>query len=412
VSHPSFCSFHWKDTLVDLAKCEVRSCCKTPAASVSLEQLKKEGIDVFSNSHQVRERRRQALKGEKPSSCEYCWNLEEKNQTSLRSRSESFEDFHASLDSQSATEPTKTLSIDTLEIIMKNTCQMKCVYCSPQFSSSWQSEEDEHQGSSSQSSLTLLHQEQFLKTFLQYLPEALKTVSHVHFIGGEPLIQRDLYKLIQKIRDVTRAQKRQRLLEIDIITNLSLPPKLIDRVFRTAETLPRSIRLNLCPSIESVGSQAEYARTGLNWSRFDTNLRQILNSDLFPVVPVISTFNIFCVTGFAEFLEYLLSLPSCEKISLRMNPVNGRPELEPDILGTELLGDIERSLTKLKTHSQRLMNTEEVEAFLLAFSKSLAANAQRDEVRLAGLIRFIEQVDKRRGLSFEYAFPRLAKMII
>lgn len=411
-AHSSFCSFLWKDTLVDLQKCEVHSCCKTIGMKVSLEEINELGKDIFSNSSQVRLQRNAALRGLRPSSCEYCWKLEDAGLPSMRDSTESLENFCEN-ESRSESElldfPLAT-SIDTLEIVLGNSCQMKCLYCSEQFSSAWQLENSQVSASGESQNLELGIQEKFRSTFLDYLPEALETVSHIHFVGGEPLVQRDFYKYLNVIAEEVGKTNRSKLLQIDVISNLSIPDKLMDRFYSSIEQLPEEVKVNLLPSIENIGQQAEYVRYGLQWSLFERNLKRALNYQGFEEIKILSTFNLLALPGLEEFFEFLSKLPNSKKINLRLNPVNGRPEFLVENLGDEALPMLKGALNKIRKCSSEIKNTSEVERLLGQYIEGLDSKGVNRE-RVEGFLGYLEDIDKRRSHFFGDSFPEFKKLL-
>lgn len=65
---------------------------------------------------------------------------------------------------------------------------------------------------------------------------------------------------------------------------------------------------SLFVSCDSVGSQAEYIRTGMNFDRLDKNVRTFLRETHCTNITIINTFNILSIPGLYNFLEWILDL--------------------------------------------------------------------------------------------------------
>lgn len=330
----------------------------------------------------------------------------------MRSRSEGLQEF-----SQNQGKSVQDLfnapmanAIDTLEIVLGHLCQMKCLYCSEQFSSSWAKENFEFNESTIKTNSNPAHREIFKKSFFDYLPEALKTVSHIHFIGGEPLIQNEFYAILDQVLLIVRKIERQKPLEINVISNLSISESHMNRFYDLLKNQPSQVRINLLPSIEGVGPKAEYARYGLNWSLFDRNLKMALLSEQFSEIKILSTLNILTLPGLKEFFLYLDKLPNANKINLRFNYVNGRPVLSPDILGDSVLPFCEEAIRALGSEVKNLLKINDAKEFLMDFANSLRGKPVIISEK-SKLEQFLNRMDLRRGTNFENVFPELSDLL-
>ena len=61
-------------------------------------------------------------------------------------------------------------------------------------------------------------------------------------------------------------------------------------------------------SVDSVGSQAEYIRTGLDYVQMQKNVDEFLLKTHNSTITFINTFNILSVTKITEFMQYILKL--------------------------------------------------------------------------------------------------------
>lgn len=413
----SFCSFRWSDHLVDLGKSEVHSCCKTPSVPVTREQLEKQGPEIFENSDYMVKRRQEMLDGVRHSDCNYCWNLEEKGAFHTREKSRSQEKYFR--DFASGQVSARSPGTKILEVKLESTCQMKCLYCSPKFSTSWQSDYEILRRSleflpvaeSSGGSEHFVETKQlFRKEFFKFLPRALETVEEINFIGGEPLIQQDLFEILEEVIRLKKPGSHE--LQIFLVTNLSVPGKQFQRVLEIVSRLPENVVVHLSPSIEDTGERAEYVRRGLKWKTFKENLDMALESGLFRHIRFINTVNALSVCGLQNFVQYVHDLNEKNKdvtFGIVPNAVMYPGFLSPYTLPAEMSIYVGIALKMLKDYRPftRKDNDEFVQ-FLEKLQAALVAKqgATGEDVELQNQLgRYLEAVDALGNTDFRKIFP-------
>lgn len=358
----SFCSFRWVDSLINLESCEVRSCCKTPSQKISVEELEHSGQNVFENSSYIKRRREEMLFGVKHSDCSHCWSLEAKNIFHLRNRSTSFENFIADYgmtqQQVAASELNKAVldrltdvhQTETLEVLLKNTCQMKCHYCNAESSSSWEIE-NISQGTFKKTKVDAVLREKFYQEFLKFLPTKLKSLKELKIIGGEPLLQNEFYDLLDTVEQAYIGGESPRLI-INVITNLSVNDAVMDRFLTKVESLRGKFDFYLLPSIDSTGERAQYVRTGLNWDLFVRNLDKAFASRLFSTIRFIITTSVFSVSDLPQLLQFFYSKSQSfplQSVGLVPNIVAHPAHLSPLILDGSFASYLREAIEFLST---------------------------------------------------------------
>ncbi len=421
----TFCHFRWSDTVVNLRDITVRSCCKTKPHDVSLDELNEEGTEIFSNSRYLKKRRQEMIDGLKHSDCSYCWELEDKNIYHTRMRSKSFKSFKEQIAKHSpnetddlfeATEILHTKNLDSLEIVLENTCQMKCLYCSPEFSSAWEAEVQMGRTMPSPAQQNL--KSKFKEKFFEYLPEAFDGLKNITLLGGEPLIQPDFYKMLDQIATLSsKSPSPEKKLEINVISNLSVPPLVINRFLDKVEKMNSLVDIILLPSIENTGEQAEYLRFGLNWNYFLDNLEKSFNSGLFPMIRILTTLNLLSVTGLRNLLGTLFELKKrYPKQSLQIIPniVKGPTHLSPLLLDSSFVFYLQDSIDFLQTHEiSDQKNQNEYIQFLEGIRNNLASQQSPSYLRNDRIhfCRWIVEMDKKRNTHFLKTYPEYETLL-
>jgi len=138
---PTFCLAKWHHVTIYLQTGETHSCYHPAPHKIPLEGL----IDNPSQLHntpQKKQERKQMLEGEKPSGCQYCWNIECMGKDYISDRHIKT----ASIYTPKRIEEIKSnpwdynINPEYIEINFSNECNFKCGYCHPKFSSRYYNE--------------------------------------------------------------------------------------------------------------------------------------------------------------------------------------------------------------------------------------------------------------------------------
>ena len=259
---------------------EAASCCKsyTEPFNNNLPQLlevwQQESIDLTA--------------GMAVPSCEQCWKDERAGKHSLRLKLNE----HPALENK-------------IDIYMSNLCNHMCSYCSPKFSSIWQTSVEqqgvfnlvsksaqENQAIDRNLSVDLATIESNLDQIKQYVDSQPDNSVVISLLGGEPLMQhRGLHKILE-----FNVKKVKRLV---IITNLNPPnTKFLNQILDAVDIK----KLLMHVSIDTVPQYNHIPRNGFSQSRFDTNLDYIKTRGV--EYTVLATTSVLSVFSLAEFLQW------------------------------------------------------------------------------------------------------------
>jgi hypothetical protein len=89
--------------------------------------------------------RKKMINGEKPSGCQYCWNIEDMGADYISDRHEkSANIYNAERLAEIVADPYKPVNPEYIEVSFGNECNFKCGYCHPKFSSAYYKEIKDH----------------------------------------------------------------------------------------------------------------------------------------------------------------------------------------------------------------------------------------------------------------------------
>jgi hypothetical protein len=143
----------------------------------------------------------------------------------------------------------------------------------------------------------------YVNSFWEWFPDLYKSMDTFRITGGEPLLSKDTWKVLDFILETNEPNRN---LKLSINSNLGVPDNLIDRLI---EKLDNIIRNNLVKEIiiftscDGYGIQSEYTRYGMNFEKLFNNNDKVLTSLPKVTIVVMSTFNIFSVFSYESLIR-------------------------------------------------------------------------------------------------------------
>ena len=317
-----FCLAKWTQVTMHLHNGTTHSCHHPEPHKVSLEELSRNPT-ALHNSKIKKVARKEMLENKRPSECSYCWNVED-NSNSFSDRvfksSEPWSEPY--FDEISKSDWRDNFNPKYVEVSFSNTCNFKCAYCGPEYSSKWMEEINDHgpyklsfdyngtKRMEERNTKPYKHSEDnpYVNSFWEWFPELYKSMDTFRITGGEPLLSKDTWKVLDFILETDEPNRN---LKLSINSNLGVPDNLIDRLI---EKLDEIIRNNLVKEIiiftscDGYGIQSEYTRYGMNFEKLFNNIDKVLSSLPKVTVVVMSTFNIFSVFSYESLIRKVQEL--------------------------------------------------------------------------------------------------------
>ena len=311
---PTFCLAKWHHVTMYLQSGETHSCYHPKPHKIPLSELADNPSALHNTMHKKLERK-EMLEGKKPEGCQYCWNIEAmgKDYTSdrhIRNSSIFTEERHAN----TVNGPwDQNINPEYLEINFGNECNFKCGYCHPKYSTSFYNEIKKHGPVTTVNNhrcdidwMHLYQREEenpYVDAFWKWWPELRKTLNIMRVTGGEPLMHRSTWQLLDKIDEEPLPN-----LELNVNSNLGSKTALVEKLAEKVTKLIDGNKIQsfkLFTSLDTWGERAEYIRTGLDLELWEKNFHTYLSKTNSPITFMI-TFNIFSVTTFKSLLEKML----------------------------------------------------------------------------------------------------------
>ena len=215
--------------------------------------LRENSIEQITEKNSVI--RKQMLDGEFPKSCEGCY-LHEKHRIkdfgSISSRLYYAKEVTPHI-SKDLLEDPKNFELRHVDVRWSNKCNYACVYCSPLYSSKWETE------------LGIKPTKNTNNNLKEYLYSNIKRLKNVYLAGGEPMLMKQNKEFLELLL------KHNPEVHIRVNTNLS---KTTTGVF---DLLCQFKNVHWTISVESIEDEFEYIRFNGIWKDFLHNLNIIRN---------------------------------------------------------------------------------------------------------------------------------------
>ena len=238
--------------------------------------------------------RKQFRVGNKPISCQSCWQEEDAGKTSKRMNS-----LYKMKNSLKDWTPNDEPSLKFIDFKLGNVCNLKCRICGSWSSSKWAQEElDYGENPVARKHLTEGGWPKKHPQFFDDIKEVLEDVEYFEFTGGEPFMIHNHFKILEHCVEKGYAKNQ----DIHYNTNgTHLPGREIFDLWKHFK------RIEIAFSIDDVGEQFQYQRHPANWKEVNHNVNQFKIYQLanmeFQICTTISIFNIFSLAKIALWVR-------------------------------------------------------------------------------------------------------------
>ena len=424
----SLCLAKWKQVSLHLPTGLTNSCYHPPLHSIPVEGLDTNPGQLHNTPHK-KQQRQIMLRNERPSECQYCWNMEDLGELSDRHYRSG--ETWAAVDFEQIKNSTG-LEDDVVpsyvEVNFNNACNLACSYCSPQFSSTWAQEVERWGGyptgtvhnspdhfRGSRRVIPAREHNPYVEAFWQWWPTLYPQLKHFRMTGGEPLMDRNTYRVFDYVLAAPKPD-----LHLNVTSNFSVEDvlfeKYLDYVKRLCDTEIEHFMQYV--SLDSGNAvQAEYIRHGMSADRVIHNVNRYLreapsrNSLTF-----IITMNNLSVTGFREYMKWVLHLrESYSKTYQRVwfdTPVLRQPAWQslqtlPESYAAKLEQCADWMETQVTATGLHGFRDYEVQRLRRDIAWMREGQKKNNNAAKADFYRFFSEHDRRRGTDFLRTFPEM-----
>jgi len=315
------CLAKWQQVSLHLPTGLNNSCYHPPLHKIDASLLK-DNPSALHNTPYKKEQRKIMLRNERPQECSYCWTQEDLGNLSDRHyrSGEPWAAEHFAEIANNHDAGDRDFIPSYVEVNFNHACNLKCSYCSPQFSSSWADEvgrfggyptstthNDASHFSGRRRPIPVREDNPYVDAFWEWWPSLYPRLKHFRMTGGEPLMDKNTYRVFDYVLSFPNPE-----LHIDVTSNFSVEEKLWEQYFGYVSKLCNTNIEHFMQYVSldtGIAEHAEYIRHGMEYkrvlARVDYFLRHIpyRNSLTF-----IITMNNLSVLGLKKQLETVLAL--------------------------------------------------------------------------------------------------------
>lgn len=430
---PGMCLAKWLQVTLHLQNGHTHSCHHPNTHKIPLEEILADPSALHNTSFK-KEQRKLMMTGSRPEECHYCWNVEDA--ATAEGVDDKFSDrVYKSADTWAGKEKyfdvmyagwEHNIKPTYLEVSFSHACNFKCAYCSPHISSKWMEEIErfggypttlqynnlEHTKHQDKMPIPIKEHNPYVEAFWKWWPEVYPTLHTFRITGGEPLMSKDTFKVLDYIIENPNPK-----LELAINSNCVLPDKLFDKFLEKIKIIQDNKcvkKFTLYTSAEAYGDKAEYIRNGMDYNVWLDSCNKFLEEVPTAHFTVMSTYNALSVTSYMEFLKDVLIMKlkhynADRNIEIDVpyldNPKWMSVRILPIAYKEELLKQVEfMKLNHCGGRGFQDWERERLERIQYVFTET------PEQVWLKDFGLFFDEHDKRRGTNLLKTFPELTDL--
>lgn len=385
------CQLKWVWSTIFLTTGETASCHRTNNHRFDYQTFN------FHNTPEKINDREQMLSGNWPKKgCEYCKSIEESGGASDRITNLDFWEFDQPKELQkeiTATEVTPKI----LEIYFNNTCNLKCTYCGPYFSSLWN---DELKRFGEQTFTVDTNFETNKQKCFDWIKKNVHELHQLNILGGEPLYQIEFDQLLDVLEECPAPD-----LTLTFFTNLAIAhDKLVEKINRVEQLVLKGHikRLIITASLDCWGPEAEFARFPLNLKTWERNFNYVLDKEWITIT-IGSTITPLTIKSLYKLMEKINEWNMHRPVYWYGNSVNNPDYMFIDMFGDIFLDDFDRAINLMP---DTLPEHKAVRNYLIGI-KNQSANSSVNLTKIEKLYTMLELFDQRRNTDWRKIYPWL-----
>ena len=430
---PALCLAKWRQVSLHLTTGMNNSCYHPPLHRIPVESIGRTPSALHNTDHK-KQQRKLMLAGERPAECQYCWNMEDQGQLSDRHYRSGEPWAAVDLDRVRNATGDEDVIPSYVEVNFNHACNLKCSYCSPQFSSSWADEvsrlgayptlvphnSPEH-FVGDRRPLPAREHNPYVEAFWQWWPQLYPQLSHFRMTGGEPLLDRNTYRVFDYALGNPRPD-----LNLAVTSNFSVDERSWQKYKGYVIELCQPGRLEhfmQYVSLDAWGAPAEYIRHGLDfdllWDRVNQFLTDIPGHNS---ITFIVTMNNLSVTTLDSLFAGILGLRQTYSHTYQRiwfdTPVLRQPAWQSlQILPESYVDRLELlwawMVRQTETADTRFQGFKDYEVQRLDRDIAWMRAGQNMPViqrqkHMADFYRFFSEHDRRRDTDFLATFPDMS----
>lgn len=417
-----FCLAKWYELDLDLSSGRNRSCDLVDYHSVPIDDLRIDN-SLFHNSNFKKVQRRFMLIDIQPKECSICWRYETTGKA-ISPRLEKSSVYHPDADIEKiiTVGDTDNFFPKKIKITFSRACNIKRINDNPRNNSEWLRDiqingpyaiDNKSYHSLDFLKYSLIYNDQkdnpYIEIFWSWFYEASNEVNYITLQGGEPLMDRNFFRMMNFYNLV-----KNKNLVIEILSYCDPAGDRWQGFIHYVKKISKKIKeIKLVCKVDTWGRQLEYCNYGVNLERLEKNLKDFLNcsrknnSLVFQI-----DFHMLSYFSLIELMKFILQLrkkflnKNRKVIFFTIDIVSEPIFLHPSI-SKELIFHIDNVLNFMKSNVETRgnkhigFNSQEVQ--MIENVKNGILNTDIDSMK-DSFLQFVDQYDSRTNQNFNDFF--------
>ena len=380
------CQLKWNWSTIFLTSETTASCHRTDHHRFDLDTFN------FHNTDRKLADRQRMLSGEWPEhGCDYCRNIETAGGVSDRINNLDMPGMHAP--PELTTNPQAVqVTPRILEVYFDNTCNLKCLYCGPWFSSLWDAENVRFGEPAYNKSARIAANKERIFAWLR---EHGHNLTNFNILGGEPLYQSEFEECLELFEQYPAPE-----LKLQIFTNLNVKLSKLKTIVERVQAMITQNKIRefeITASLDCWGPEQEYVRYPLDLKIWQVNFEYLISQPWINLI-VGSTVTPLTVKTLPDLLERINEWNKTRPIYHYQNSVNAPSYMFIDIFGNIFQADFERAIA--------LKSAAGSQDYLAGIAQQ-AQETGPNILEITKLYNFLNEMDRRRNTSWSKTFPWL-----
>lgn len=436
------CLAKWTQVTMHLHNGMTHSCHHPTAHKIPLSELQN-NPSALHNTNYKKLARKEMLEGGKPKECDYCWKIEDSSNAFSDRTYKSSEPWSAPHFEEITTSSwKKDFNPKYVEVAFSNTCNFKCSYCGPMYSTKWVEEINQfgpYKTSTSFNSMSTYKERgvmpyqvsehnPYVEAFWKWWPDLYHDLHTFRITGGEPLLSKDTFKVLDYIIETDNPNKR---LSFCINSNLGIPESLFKKFVEKVEIIIDKELVHefiIFTSCDAYGEQANYIRNGFNYNQFYERVDFLLDKFKPMTIDIMSTYNALSVPSYKKLIEDVVILKERHhnptrywgsSLLLDSSYLRWPTHQTVKILDKEWVREIDEQAKLVDFYEQMRTGLDgygftDIEINKIKRIKDWFISEENEEnlnTNRKDFYKFITEHDKRRNTDFVKTFPELEEFL-
>lgn len=407
------CSKMWTDINVNVPIKELKNCCKREPQMLPPHALRDMGRHSFTKNQDLLADKKYFIENNDfPKTCSYC---KHSHPSSIWQNWNEWKDrdwSEVALENLIDTDYTKNI-----EIMLSTTCNQTCMYCTEQVSSDW---------AKLKGIIPIIDNEwktEVFKNLYEYIECNLTFDDrplNYNFLGGEPFLELEIFDIIEKIisiHDKTQPNNfGHRYINFRFTSNLNIKRKTIERFIEVVKKNPK-YKFSVTASLDALGKRGEEIRDGLNFSRFEENIRLLFAEKTIHRVDLMPTLTCLNIKYYWQVLEWFINLIKeyygveeyGHKSQIGSNFVTWPYELKVTICPPSYAEYLDKAADIMRTLPDSNFREEQIN--YLMNIKNHELSKERNIHKINDAIKFFQEQGELKNKNYWEIFPDLTEIL-